>query len=434
MRRSLIAFAVAMGSLTLNAQDRPAFRTEANYIRVDMYPTIGGRPVDDLQASEVEIADQGVPQTIDRFERIRRQNALPLQAAAVQPEAVAAAAAPPTESPGRIFVLFLDSNHVDGNWGRAISQPLINALNTLIREGDLIAVMTADMNARNLTFVPRTTSIESVLRTNWGRDRRVDLTPEETELVSCYPGTPVGTTTGREANIAQELILRRREQRTLDALYVLVDRLGTLQREERKAVIAISYGWRLFEDDAELGRPGGRAVPSAPIGDGGRPADSVEFSGMARATPRCESARASLSRMRSEPRFREILDRANRTNTSFYPIDPRRVVVFDEDIVPAAGVGANRPIDLAEDRARLRDRQTSLQMMAEQTDGLAVINTSDIDKGMQRINDDLSSYYLLGFYSTQKQDGKFHKLTVRVKRKGVDARARRGYLATATSP
>lgn len=437
MRRSVISLALALGSLTLSAQDRPVqpFRTEANYIRVDMYPTLGGRPVDDLQASEVEVADQGVPQKIDRFERIRRQGAQPRQAARVEPATVAAGAAPSAASPGRIFVLFLDSNHVDGNWARGISQPLIKALNTLIREDDLIAVMTADTNPRDLTFTPRTTSIEDALRRNWGRGRSIDLTPEEAEFANCYPGNPESSRS-QDVGIAQEMILRRREQRTLNALDALVDRLGALQREERKAVITISYGWRLFEENEDLRRWPNSGAPALPTGiDRERPPDLRQPSGsvIARATPRCESARASLSMLRSEPRFREILARANRTNTSFYPIDPRGVVVFDEDIVPAAGVGANRQITLAEDRARQRERRTALLTMAEETDGLAVVNTNGIDAGLQRINDDLSSYYLLGFYSTQKQDGKFHKLTVRVTRKGVETRARRGYLASTTA-
>ena len=36
----------------------------------------------------------------------------------------------------------------------------------------------------------------------------------------------------------------------------------------------------------------------------------------------------------------------------------------------------------------------------------------------------MSSYYLLGYYSTGKLDGKFHAISVRIKRPGVQVRCR----------
>jgi VWFA-related protein len=439
MRRSAALIVAVLGALTASAQDRSSqpLRAEVNYIRVDMYPTLRGKPVEDLLASDVEIADQGVPQKIDSFERVRPRGAQPQPDGGPVP---AGAAATSAEGPRpRLFVLFLDTLHVEGNWSRGISQPLINALNALITTDDRIALMTPEMRARDLTFVSRTTSIEEMLRRSWGRrDSPFDLTPEEAEFAACYRGNPYDRV--QDEGIAQEMILRRREQRSLNALEALVEQLGTLEWEGRKAVITISNGWRLFDDDGLLGQrreipppsvDGPPPIGGPPIGAGrpvGRPPD-LQQTGAVRATPRCEAARLALGALRGEALFREILDRANRTNTSFYPIDPRRVAVFDEDIVPAAGVGWNPPVGQREDRARLRDRHTALLTMAESTDGLAVVNTSDIDASLQRINEDLSSYYLLGFYSTQKQDGKFHRLTVRVKRPGVQVRARRGYFA-----
>ena len=94
-------------------------------------------------------------------------------------------------------------------------------------------------------------------------------------------------------------------------------------------------------------------------------------------------------------RFRRILDLANRANASFYPVDPRGMVVFDEDIVPAAGVGAgpaaNPTLTPDEDQGRLEARHTSLRTMADSTDGMAVLEMSDLDRGLRRITDDLSS-------------------------------------------
>ena len=49
---------------------QPTFRTEANYVRVDVYPTKDGAPVTDLRQEDFEILENGVPQTIEQFERV----------------------------------------------------------------------------------------------------------------------------------------------------------------------------------------------------------------------------------------------------------------------------------------------------------------------------------------------------------------------------
>src|SRR5439155_5040080 len=130
----------------------------------------------------------------------------------------------------------------------------------------------------------------------------------------------------------------------------------------------------------------------------------------------------NLAQLEDDQLFRQILDEANRGNASFYPIDPGGLAVFDSPI--------NNPLPLQVDAARLRGRIDTLRTLAENTDGVAVVNTNDLAGGLNRVVSDLSSYYLLGYYSANaKLDGRFHAIKVRVKRPGVQVRARRGYIA-----
>jgi hypothetical protein len=131
-----------------------------------------------------------------------------------------------------------------------------------------------------------------------------------------------------------------------------------------------------------------------------------------------------LAQMDNEVFFRSILDDANRANLTFYPIDPRGLVAFDSPI------GPKPPPTVVQDRAILKTRHNSMLDMAGATDGIAVMHSNDLDAGLKRIADDLTSYYLLGYYSTNpKLDGRFRRITVRVRKPGVDVRARRGYRA-----
>ena len=76
------------------------------------------------------------------------------------------------------------------------------------------------------------------------------------------------------------------------------------------------------------------------------------------------------------------------------------------------------------------DGLSNLQTLAEQTDGIAVLNTNDLRTGMTKIANDLSSHYVLGYYTNNtKWDGGTRKITVRLKGTGKAIRARREYRA-----
>ena len=211
-------------------------------------------------------------------------------------------------------------------------------------------------------------------------------------------------------------------------------------REERKAILVITDGWRLFHPDTSLARQVNCQVPTGPQVTidprTGRPTTKPTPNTPGRgltntdADPQiCERDRMMLAMIEDEQYFRDLLQEANRANASFYPIDPRGLVVFDEPIAKPSTRGFQPMTPLTVDASRLRARLDSLRTLAENTDGLAIVDNNNLAAGMKRVVADLSSYYLLGYYANTKLDGKYHAITVRVKRPGVQVRARRGYMA-----
>ena len=433
----VIASAIAGAPIRIASQDqpRPTFRTEANYVRVDAYATTkDGVPIDDLRRDEFELLEDRVPQTIDQFAtvRIRGGGAPTARPDPRTPEESRQAA---TDSRARVFILFLDVMHVDRTASIRIAKPLTDALRNLLGPDDLLAVVMPGISVRALTFTRQIATIENALNNPWGARDDVALDPVERRYADCYPGIPERPgQIAPDRGIAQEMILRRREAQTLDSLDSLVTYLRDA-REERKAVITITNGWRLYRPNDNLRRSIRDTVPTVPpvTIDPRTGRLTTEPTGETPRASTCDTDRLRLASLDHDSRFRQILDQANRANVSFYPIDPRGIVAFDDDIVPVAGVGQNPVLRPEEERARLAERSTSLHVMAEQTDGVAVTATNDFALGLRRMTTDLSAYYLLGYYSTGKLDGRFHAITVRATRPGVQIRARRGYLAASSA-
>lgn len=138
----------------------------------------------------------------------------------------------------------------------------------------------------------------------------------------------------------------------------------------------------------------------------------------------CERERSLVALADLGMEFRQLTQRANRANVSFYPVDARGLVVFDNDL----GTG-RRVLSPTADAAGLTRRRDGLRTLAADTDGTVVVDTA-LEQALPRLLTDVGSYYLLGYVSTNpKTDGKYRRLTVRVRRPDVTVRARPGYLA-----
>jgi VWFA-related protein len=426
-------------------QPRPTFRAEANYVRVDMYPTQNERPIDDLTQQEIEILEDGVPQNIATFEHVKVRPPGD-QASRIEPNTVEQSRQATADPRARVFVIFLDTPHITFEGAHMTRRPIVQFLDRVIGQDDLVAVMTPEMAAAEITFGRKTTVISKMLDDTWlwgRRDTRIVQDPRERSYDVCFPDVPPLTSRSPDTEgIAHEMVQRRREKLTFDALEDLIRHLGGV-REERKAVLTISEGWRLFGVNRTLAArpkntdaPTGDPIYVGPDGKLRRGRDPRETSDAA-SQAQCEAERNALAAWDGRREFYAMFDRANRGNVSFYTIYARGLAVSDEHI----DTGRRRTIDErgsrignhdtpTNDHQVLRSRLDSLRALSQNTDGLAVQDTNAIESAMQRIVSDLTSYYLVGYYSSNpKIDGKFREISVRVKRPGVKVRARRGYRA-----
>jgi VWFA-related protein len=134
---------------------------------------------------------------------------------------------------------------------------------------------------------------------------------------------------------------------------------------------------------------------------------------------------------------RQAISAASRANVNFYTIDPRGLHTMGDETMEMGGFpqdpsfGLN-PQALEQERRIAVD---SLRVLAEQTGGAAAVESNDFADAFDRIQRENSSYYVLGYYPpSNKRDGKFHRIEVKLKRPGLRVVARKGYAAPKGKP
>lgn len=392
------------------AEQTPTFRADINFVRVDVIVTDKqGNPVHDLRQEDFEVTEDGKPQAIQTFKLVNVSEDTgvgtdpPREVRNVIEEQTEAA-----RDDVRLFAIFLDDYHVRlGNSMRA-REPIARFVESQLNPKDMLGIMYPLWSISDVMFTRNRKSIASAIREFQGR--KYDYTPR-----NIFEERYVHYVSTMEAE-------RIRNQVTLSALKGLITRLGGLG-ERRKAIVLISEGFTnslppQVQDQIATcnGGPCGNQPRSRPdpVGGQGGPMqarmDAQEFF----------LQTDILSDIRS------VYELANRYNTAIYAVDPRGLAPFEFDL----STQGQANVSLTKDRAMLESTMDTLRILADETDGRAIVNSNDLDKGLRQIVRDSSAYYLLGYTSTLSQpDGKFHKINVRVKRPGLQLRARPGYLA-----
>jgi VWFA-related protein len=382
--------------------EQPIFRGGINFVRVDVIATDGkGNPVTDLKQTDFEVLEDDQPQTIDQFRLIKVDGPVITKPGEPPPREIRNRDDEEAEAARedvRVFAFLLDDYHVRRANSVSIREPLRKFIETQVRPTDMMAVMYPLTPASEVSFTRNANQVISAIEGFVGRK---------------YDYRPVNVFEQNYMRYPTDIVERIRNDVVMGALRGLSVRLGSL-REGRKTIVFVSEGLTAI------------LPPQMRRQDASMPADPIQArAGAAYADSPREETNAFFAQADVLQRMRDVTDMANRNNTSIYSLDPRGLATFEFDLDDVAGP----PPSFATDKRVLQLTTDTLRVLSEQTDGRAIVNRNSLVEGLSQIIRDSSYYYLLGYNSKAPTDGKFHPIKVRVKRRGVDVRARRGFWA-----
>jgi VWFA-related protein len=384
----------------------PAFAAQVDQVTVDAVVTDKkGSAMGGLTAADFTVLEDGVPQTLSYFEAIE----VPAEPSATPPPKprVASNASSAANRRGRTFVILFDDVHTTRGNGERAKTAIAQFLQTGVREGDHVTLVSAAGDAWwTARMEEGRDDLLTVLKRLEGRyipDRAPDrISDYEAMRIQLYDDQDTAARVARRFESTGAMTTYQSSSpsmggrdpfiwaRAREVYFQAVARtrvtLRTLRRvlesleatKGRKSVILVTDG---FVNDPSLGE------------------------------------------------FKDIVKASRRANAAIYTVDSIGLTALPVGF----GAESSSPIANIDVGAAFMDASMSVgggDDLAEDTGGFAVRNSNDLARGIERIADESRVYYLLGYIPTNgAQDGKFRKIEVKVGRKDVKIRARKGYYA-----
>ncbi len=414
MKRLVIGLSFALSALVAaqETQEPPKFPAQIEQVTVDAVVTDKkGTPITGLTAADFTVLEDGVPQTVVNFEAVQ----LPTTAAATTPQKPRVSSnTDPAARVGRTFVVVFDDIHMTLFNARRAKVAIAEFLKSGVREGDRVTLVasggtawwSARMEAGRDELIALLKRLEGRNIPDSSQDRMSDYEamriqvysdPDVTARVSRryanlgisgQQGGPGQSSTGPGASdsLGDPMVRSKAGDVYFQAVSKNRITLGLLERvlssltasKGRKAVILVSDG---FIYDPNLDE------------------------------------------------FKSVVQASRRANAAIYSVQSGGLSGMSEFMSAEFGNAlADQDVGSALlDNSLAADGSDSI---ANDSGGFVVRNTNDLTRGIQRIAQESQSYYLLGYVPTNtKLDGRFRKIELRLSRKGIDVRARKGYYA-----
>jgi VWFA-related protein len=382
-------YALCMAELRSQAPaaQPPTFHADTHLVQVTVIATDSRmNPVIDLQVGDFRVFEDGQEQPISLFSADMRPTAA--TAVEIQPAGVANVSNQVPASGGVTVLLF---DRLNTAWGDQ-AQARRNIINYLSQAPPTEKIGFYVLESSTVSIVHDFTSdtgslLRALSRVQARTSREIDIAEGKTPTIGS--GGPGATAIDAQLDAALERMdtvikgeaLKNRSESTLSALEAIARHLAGIPG--RKNLIWVSSAFPLSFDDGFGTRSMYREVSIA---------------------------------------TRAIAD----ADVSIYPVDAR-------GLMGSAAVVARKPISgtLQANMPAL----DSMQMLAERTGGVVYTNTNDLGRAISRAVADARLTYTLGYYpSNVKWDGHFRRLSVKVRRPGVNVRHRSGYLALPPPP
>src|SRR5262245_27546650 len=326
-----------------------------------------GQFISDLRPDEFEVLEDGVPQKITTFWRAfggRMLSHLAETPVAATEGLILPPAGPPKDVSGRIFIIFIDDMHLQALDSIKTRKVLEDIRDTILHPNDLIGIVSTGYSsiAIDLNYDYNNRRLNEAIKKVMGS------APSPTDIINGAQMSdgPAG--------------LRYNAHVAFSTAYEILAQAEKVT-DRRKAFLYISSGYDFnpFKDSRYKAEQERYATPSDGTSGSSNSRESVPYDN--------PFEKGGLQFAETDL-IAELTRAANRANVTFYTVDPRGLV---------GGADINLNLTSTEWQNYVNNTIDSLRVLAEETGGIAVVNTNDFKNKFKVIDNEMSDYYLIGW-------------------------------------